>query len=418
MSGIQQSHDGQQNEAEPGRRELSRRAFLGAGGGLSALSLGAGTGIARAAVTQDPSPKRSRAPSARDFRAYAAAGISALQQWYDPSTGLWATTGWWNSANALNAVIQYTQRTGDDTYAGVIETTFTAAQGLNPGFIDDYYDDNGWWALTWVAAYDLTGDTRYLETARTIFATNTTGWDDVCRGGVWWNVFKNYKNAIPNELFLTLAARLHQRTPGDRGPGSYLDWAVREWEWFAASGLIDALGLVNDGLTPACENNRGVTWTYNQGVILGGLVALYEITGDRAYLERAEVIAGAALRYLTTPAGASAGPPGVLVEPCELAGSGCDGDQTQFKGIFTRNLYDLYTRSGRPAYRAFILNNARSIWDNGRNADNQFGLRWTGPFDVADASRQSSALDALNAALALAPAERGASPRGSPARQS
>jgi predicted alpha-1,6-mannanase (GH76 family) len=406
MSGIQQSHDGQQDEAGPGRaarRELSRRAFLGAGGGLSALSLGAGTGTARAAVTRNPSPKRQPAPSARDFRAYAAAGIGALQQWYDPSAGLWETTGWWNAANALNAVIQYTQRTRDDTYRDVIETTFTAAQAQQPGFIDDHYDDNGWWALTWIAAYDLTGDTRYLETARTIFATNTTGWDDVCRGGVWWNVYKNYKNAIPNELFLTLAARLHQRTPGDRGPGSYLAWAVREWEWFAASGLIGALGLVNDGLTPACENNRGVTWTYNQGVILGGLVALHEITGNRAYLERAEVIAGAALRYLTSPPAASAGPPGVLVEPCELTGAGCDGDQTQFKGIFTRNLYALYTRSRRPAYRAFILNNARSIWDNNRNADNQFGLRWTGPFDMADASRQSSALDALNAALALAP---------------
>jgi predicted alpha-1,6-mannanase (GH76 family) len=404
MPGIQHSHDGQQNEAGPGRparRELSRRAFLGAGGGFSALSLGVGAGTARAAVTQTPSPTRRPAPSARDFRAYAAAGVAALQQWYDPSAGTWKTTGWWNAANALNAVIQYTKRTGDNTYRGVIETTFTAAQGMHAGFINDQYDDNGWWALTWVAAYDLTHDTRYLKTARTIFATNTTGWDDVCRGGVWWNVSKNYKNAIPNELFLTLAARLHQRTRGDRGRGSYLAWAVREWEWFAASGLIDARGLVNDGLTPACENNSGITWTYNQGVILGGLVALHEITGNRAYLKRAEVIANAALRYLASPAEAS--PPGVLVEPCEPGNAGCDGDQTQFKGIFTRNLYDLYTRSGRPAYRTFILNNARSIWDNNRNADNQFGLRWTGPFDMADASRQSSALDALNAALVLAP---------------
>jgi hypothetical protein len=42
------------------------------------------------------------------------------------------------------------------------------------------------------------------------------------------------------------------------------------------------------------------------------------------------------------------------------------------------------------------------VWDNNTNASHQFGLRWTGPFDRADAARQSSALEALNAAVALA----------------
>jgi hypothetical protein len=42
------------------------------------------------------------------------------------------------------------------------------------------------------------------------------------------------------------------------------------------------------------------------------------------------------------------------------------------------------------------------VWDNSKNASHQFGLRWTGPFDQADAARQSSALEGLNAAVALA----------------
>jgi predicted alpha-1,6-mannanase (GH76 family) len=161
---------------------------------------------------------------------------------------------------------------------------------------------------------------------------------------------------------------------------------------------------VNDGLTAACENNSGTTWTYNQGVILGGLTALYQITGDPACLAQAEVIADAALRELTGPP--SAGPPsaglaGILAEPGE-ASAARDGDHTQFKGIFVRYICDLYTESPRPAYRAFVLANARSIWDNNRNAENEFGLRWAGPFDKADASRQSSALDALTAAVTFA----------------
>jgi predicted alpha-1,6-mannanase (GH76 family) len=331
-----------------------------------------------------------------DYRACAAAGVAALQRWYDSSTGLWQSTGWWNAANALTALIGYTQCTGDRGHVGVIQTTFTAAQKQHAGFVNDYYDDNGWWALAWVAAYDLTSDSRYLDAAQAIFTANTAGWDPVCGGGLWWNTAKNYKNAIPNELFLTLAARLHQRTPGDQ---NYLTWAQREWEWFSSSGLVGPHGMVNDGLTAACANNGGTTWTYNQGVILGGLAALYQITGDAAYLEQGESIAAAALSSLTTPP--SAKPPGILTEPCEATTAGCDGDQAQFKGIFVRFLYDFYLQSPQPAYHTFVLANADSVWANNKNASHQFGLRWTGPFDKADAARQSSALDALNAAVAM-----------------
>ena len=226
-----------------------------------------------------------------------------------------------------------------------------------------------------------------------------TSWDGTCGGGLRWNTASTYKNAITNELFLTLAALLHQRTPGDQG--SYLNWAQREWEWFSSSGLIGPGGLVNDGLTAACQNNAGTTWTYNQGVILGGLAALFEITGDRGYLTQGESIAGAALSRLIAPG--PSGSPGILAEPCEATAAGCNEDQAQFKGIFVRYLYDFWLQGRQPAYRAFILANAHSIWNQDKNAADQFGLRWAGPFDRADAARQSSALDALIAAAALAP---------------
>jgi predicted alpha-1,6-mannanase (GH76 family) len=335
-----------------------------------------------------------------DHPARAAAGIDGLQRWYRRWTGQWQTTGWWNAANALTAVISYIQRTGDSRHAAVIDRTFRAARRRHSDFIVRYFDDNGWWGLAWIAAFDLTGEDRYLDAARTIFAHLLTGWDDACGGGVWWNQDRKYKNAITNELFLSLAAQLHLRSPGT--DGGYLAWALREFEWFRASGLIGPSGLINDGLTPDCANNGQATWTYNQGVILGGLAALYAISGDDGYLRLGESIADAALRELTSPPEAS--PPGILVEPgeSEMARARRHGDRSQFKGIFVRNLYDFYLHSRRPGYRDFMLRNARSIWDNNRNADNQFGLCWTGPFDTEDASRQSSALDALNAAAGLA----------------
>ncbi|HEY0936670.1 MAG TPA: glycoside hydrolase family 76 protein [Trebonia sp.] len=324
-----------------------------------------------------------------DYRARARAATSALMRWYRPDSGLWATTGWWNSANALTALIRSMRHTGDRSYLWILDTTFTAAQRRQLGFVNDFFDDNGWWALAWLDAYDLTGRTRYLAAAQSIFTANLDGWDSRCGGGLWWNQQRTYKNAITNELFLTLAALLHQRSPGGH---DYLDWALREWRWLRGSGLISPGGLVNDGLTAACGNNQGTTWTYNQGVLLGGLAALHAITGDRGYLREGETVADAALSLLTRPAG-------ILAEPNEP--SGCDGDQTQFKGIFIRYLLDFWRRSGRPAYSAFIVANADSVWRNARNPESEFGLRWGGPFDQADASRQSSAVEVLSAAAAL-----------------
>ena len=80
------------------------------------------------------------------------------------------TAGWWNCANALTVVIHHSQRTGERRYRYVIETTFSRAQRVNPGFSNEYYDDDGWWALAWIAAFDLTGEMKYLDLARKLFA--------------------------------------------------------------------------------------------------------------------------------------------------------------------------------------------------------------------------------------------------------
>lgn len=331
-----------------------------------------------------------RVPAAPSYRFYADSSIAALQAWYNTTNGQWNTTGWWNSANALEAVIDYSRRTGSTAYLSVISNTFDKNQAGN--FLNNYYDDEGWWAASWIKAYDLTGDVRYLNMAKTIFNDMKGGWTTTCGGGIWWSKTTQYKNAIANELFLTVAARLHLRTPGDAGAGSYIDWAQREWNWFNASGMINAQNLVNDGLTTngTCANNGQTTWTYNQGVILGGLVDLYKSTGNAAYLTKAQAIADSAISHLVNAQG-------ILKEPCEPS---CGADGPQFKGIFMRNLVYLHETQNKQAYQDFITKNADSIWLNDRNASNQFGLMWSGPFDTANAANQSSAQDALNAAIA------------------
>jgi predicted alpha-1,6-mannanase (GH76 family) len=350
-------------------------------------------------------PRARATLSGDDFNANTITAINTLQQWYNGS-GLWTSTGWWNAANCVDA-LESAIAAGNGLnsgYLNVLTNTFNLNSGGN--FLNGYYDDEGWWAEAWIRAYDLTGNPQFLNMAKTIFNDMTGGWDtSSCGGGVWWDKVHSYKNAIPNELFLLAAIRLHQRTPSDgTGVGSYYYWATNEWSWFTNSGMINAQHLINDGLTTNCLNNGKTTWTYNQGVILAGLTDLYKVTGNSTYLTTAETIADAALNGLKYGNG-------VLKEPCEPSSCG-GGDVPQFKGIFIRHLAYLYDTDHKASYFNFLYTNAHSIWSTDRNSTNQLGLRWTGPLDSADAARQSSAIMPISSlaqpTTALLPFTRGA----------
>ncbi|KAK5691818.1 hypothetical protein LTR17_025529 [Elasticomyces elasticus] len=259
------------------------------------------------------------------------------------------------------------------------------------GFLNSYYDDEGWWALAWIAAYDVTGIAQYLSAAESIFedmkaASGTTP----CGGtAIWWDKDKTYVNAIANELFLDVAAHLANR----RGSKSsyYLSWAKKQWAWFQSSGMINAQHTINDGLNiTTCKNNGGTVWSYNQAVILGGLTELSKATHDNSYVTTAKQIADAAIANLTVN--------GILHDPCE---PDCGADGSQFKGVFARNLQILQQASPETRYATFLSDNANSIWAKDRVGQSELSLIWSGPYiQPANASTQSSALDAIVGALA------------------
>ena len=335
-----------------------------------------------------------------------------MQEWYVQQTGLYATTGWWNSANAVTALVDASRVTGQKANSAVLANTFEQAQKTLPkeqqtgklqkmtgfpGFLNRYYDDEGWWALAWIDAYDLTGEPQYLAMGQSIFKDMSGGWDQTCGGGIWWSKDRNYKNAIANELFFSVAAHLATRAGSTEAAKEYLDWARRDWEWFQRSGMINGDHLVNDGLTidktdGSCRNNGRTTWTYNQGVVLGALTEWSKTSHDPNALMEARMIADASLIHLTDGNG-------ILHDSCET--DRCGEDAPQFKGIFARNLSALNTLVHEPRYAAFFRANAESIWNDSRTPANTFGLVWSGPPGVPDASTHSSALDVFNAAAAI-----------------
>jgi predicted alpha-1,6-mannanase (GH76 family) len=197
---------------------------------------GAGSASSSASTTSASTP---------GYAQQAMYGIQTLQQWYSQSSGLYASpAGWWNAANSITVLANYEKTAVDTSYYSVLANTFIQAQLGSTGhtnFINNYYDDNGWWALAWIGAYDLTGNTAYLSMAETIFSAMTKGWDTTtCGGGIWWNTSDTYKNAIANELFLDVAAKLANRTTGSTA-AAYLNWAEQEWSWFRSSGMISCI---------------------------------------------------------------------------------------------------------------------------------------------------------------------------------
>lgn len=390
--------------------------------------------VARATYLLSHNVERAKDPA---LAQNALAATKALQAWYDNSTGLWTTSGWWNSANCLTVLGDWAVLDGSGAaelgLADILANTFNNAQttpavvqksiAMDSGritstysvqarqdadgslaprgfshFLNDFYDDEGWWALGWIRAWDLTRTARYLDMAQFIFDDMKNGTDGRCGGGIWWSKEKKYKNAIANELYLSLAASLANRVPNLKD--YYLDIAKREWAWFQRSGMINADNLINDGLRinddGTCVNNGMRAWSYNQGVVLGGLVELAKATGDKSYLDEATKIAKAAVTLLADENG--------IIRESDRCEPNCGGDGSQFKGVFVRNLHYLQKEAPRKAFRDAIKLNADSIWAKNRNTWNQLGVSWSGPVEAGggpNATTHTSAMDVLVAALAV-----------------
>lgn len=407
--------------------------------------------------------------SASTYKADSLAAVEVVQDWYNSTDGLWDGTGWWNSANIMTTLADFAALDIVDGVtlglSSVFANTFEAAQGtvhvavktqdtnglwhstysgnmdsiaegfvkfaegfadfanfmdaLSPrttddntyaGFINNFYDDEGWWALALLRAYDVTRESEYLTMAESIFADMQGGADStVCGGGVWWSKDRTYKNAIANELFLAVAASLANRALVSSDRDNYRYIAEQQWEWFSASGLINSNGTINDGLTidatdsSICTNNGQIVFSYNQGVILGALVEFNEAMGgaDSTLLPAALSIAQSAIDALSVD--------GILHDQCEDNGGDCGGDAQTFKGIFLRNLHYLYNAVGSTDgafIRTYILDNADSIWANDRDTStNELGLVWSGPYNAGTTpttATHGSAMDCLVAALAVA----------------
>lgn len=131
---------------------------------------------------------------ADDARTRARDALQTLQGWYNPQSGIWDTCGWWDGASCMNTIADLAafDPLVMDTATYVFNNTFYVGPVSNPNpgpetktvytrgnqlstsvnasqWLDQAYDDDGWWALAWIAAYDVTKQATYLELAEGMF---------------------------------------------------------------------------------------------------------------------------------------------------------------------------------------------------------------------------------------------------------
>lgn len=341
------------------------------------------------------------------------------------------------------------------------------------------YDDMLWVVLGWlenVKFQDLHSDLYYpsftssdkapgqawygtqfrdsaAHRARIFYELAAAGWDKtLCEGGMIWNPsLVPYKNAITNELFISASIGMYLYFPGDpidapfisnsqgqdpkkqypHNP-THLKAAVDAYTWLKNSNMTGLGGLYADGFhirgwqssskpgSRRCDVLNTMVYTYNQGVILGGLRGLWLATGSQDYLRDGHELVHKVLQATGWPQTSSnkwagLGRGGVLEDTCDSHVS-CSQDGQTFKGIFFHHLAEfcrplrlqeerflagekrpnadedwgeVYSRHLRRchAYGPWIEHNARAALMT-RDDEGKFGMWWGIPFHHAHVSEE------------------------------
>jgi hypothetical protein len=162
---------------------------------------------------------------------------------------------------------------------------------LKPG--ERYYDDNEWIGITALDAYARKKQQSDLELGKAMYDFTMTGYDDVLGGGIYWKEGdKNSKNTCSNGPGILVALQMYQATKDK----AYLDTALKIYKW--TNGKLQTPSkLYYDNIKTKDGKTTGPIFSYNTGTMLQSNVYLYEITGDKKYLQQANVIADSSLSY-------------------------------------------------------------------------------------------------------------------------
>ncbi|CCH62542.1 hypothetical protein TBLA_0H02580 [Henningerozyma blattae CBS 6284] len=255
---------------------------------------------------------------------------------------------WWEAGGAWGCMIDYWYFMQNDTYNDIISQALLYQTGDRNDYIPlnqsttEGNDDQAFWGITVMSAAERNftnpppDKPQWLYLAQAVFNTMALRWDDsTCNGGLRWQIFVwnsgySYKNSVSNGALFHMAARLARYT----GNQSYVDWAVKVYDWMEKTGLISNdtyFKFVYDGasIETNCTDITQFQWTYNQGLILSGCAYLYNHTEDSKWLTRTEQFVNGSAVFFNNS---------IVYEAACQGSKRCDNDQRSFRAYFARFL--------------------------------------------------------------------------------
>jgi predicted alpha-1,6-mannanase (GH76 family) len=304
----------------------------------------------------------------------------------------------WKYAHYWDGVLDATQRRGANAFSGTAKMFFDLQQ--KRGWFDGFYDDENWITLALLHSYTVTGDSTYLDQAKAVYADIEKAWDTTCcgahPGGLWWEKPMTDKATAINAGAVISGSRLYAATQDS----TYLTFAQKVYEFWSTYMVDAATGHVYDSEQNNGSVNTSWSFTYNEGLFIGAVVELSQVTHDASRIPLAHQVASYVMskEIETTTLGTI------------LSDGKCSGDGEMFKGIAARYIGELYAYDpSHTEYRDFLKRSSDAAWMLARDAaSGNISCDWAGPYASATGdvgSLGSGAIGTAAAAKALGPGQ-------------
>jgi hypothetical protein len=343
-----------------------------------ALSLAIAPGAAAGAAVPAPFPVVAQPITSTQQRylALAEAGVAHAQAhwrdsrlgWYDarlhdraryPLATIWDIVPLFQSIDAIAiAAPTVAHRAAVKRFAAGAERYLNRGLHPLPGYspypgdrepgTETWFDDNGWWGMTFVNAYRATGSRRYLTDAQRALAyIARAGWD-ARSGGIWWNTTHPYKAGAALASDTLLATLLYQLTGSSFDLGQarrFLAWGNSSTGGFSAADGLYAGSNINP--TPV---------DYIEGPLIYAQADLCRLSGNLSECELADRLKGTALTRF-----------GYLLD-----------FSPQYDAIYLQWMLALYGLENDPTLYRLAADNARDVQTRATNGEGLYLLSWNG----------------------------------------